>query len=369
MPPEYSLEHPLLATPPRDLCLLRLSALGDCTHVVPVVRSLQSAWPQTRITWIIGQSEYQLLGDLAGIEFVVVDKARGRRAYGDLRRALRGRCFDVLLQMQVSLRASLLSLQVPARQRLGFDRQRARDFQWLFTRYRTAHRPREHVLDSFFGFAEALGVDERILRWDLPVPQAARIWADEHLPPDRPWLAINPCSSARFRNFRNWPPERYAAVADYAADRHGLNVVLTGGPSALEHRYGKAIAAQSRGPVTNLIGRTDLKQLLAVLDRAQVLVSPDSGPAHMANAMGTPVIGLYAGSNPDRTGPYCSRQWVVNKYPEACRATFGQPPEALRWGQRVREPDVMDRITVADVTERLDALLRATGTTHTGATL
>ncbi len=359
MPPEYTVEHPLLKTPPRDLCLLRLSALGDCTHVVPIVRSLQAAWPQTRITWIIGKLEYQLLGDLPGVEFVVVDKSRGHRAYGDLRRALRGRHFDVLLQMQVSLRASLLGLRVPARRRLGFDRKRARDVQWLFTRHRIAHRPREHVLDGFFGFAEALGVRERILRWDIPVPETARAWADRHLAPDRPWLAINPCSSTRFRNFRNWAPERYAAVADHAAEHHDMGVVLTGGPTALEHDYGEAIAHHCRNPVTNLIGRTDLKQLLAVLARASALVSPDSGPAHMGNAMGTPVIGLYAGSNPDRTGPYCSRKWVINKYPEACQAAFGKPPEALRWGQRVRDPAVMDRILITEVTDMLDTLIQS----------
>lgn len=359
MPPEYSLERPLLKAPPRELCLLRLSALGDCTHVVPVVRSLQAAWPQTRITWIIGKLEHQLLGDLPGLEFVVVDKGVGHRARSDLRRSLGVRKFDVLLQMQVSLRASLLGLQVPVRRRLGFDRQRARDFQWLFTRHHIAHRPREHVLDGFFGFAEALGVHTRILRWDIPVPETARAWANEQLPAERPWLAINPCSSARFRNFRNWAPERYAAVAGHAAEQHGMGIVLTGGPTALEHEYGKAITEQCRHAVTNLIGRTDLKQLLAVLDRARSLISPDSGPAHMANAMGTPVIGLYAGSNPDRTGPYCSRRWIVNKYPEACQAAFGKPPEAVRWGRRIREPDVMDRITVAEVTERLDALMRA----------
>ncbi len=356
MSPEYSIERPFLKAPQRELCLLRLSALGDCTHVVPVVRSLQAAWPQTRITWIIGKLEHQLLGDLPGVEFVVVDKGRGRRAYSDLRP---GRQFDVLLQMQVSLRASLLGLQVSVRRRLGFDRQRARDLQWLFTHHLIAHRPREHVLDGFFGFAEALGVRERVMRWDIPVPEAARTWADAHLPADRPWLAINPCSSARFRNFRNWATERYAAVADHAAEQHGMGIVLTGGPTDLEREYGEAITAQCRHPVINLIGRTDLKQLLAVLDRARSLISPDSGPAHMANAMGTPVIGLYAGSNPDRTGPYCSRQWVVNKYPEACQAAFGKPPEAVRWGRRIREPDVMERITVAEVTERLDALVRA----------
>lgn len=357
MPPEHTADRPLIDTPPRELCLLRLSALGDCTHVVPLVRSLQAAWPQTRITWIIGQLEHQLLGDLPGVEFVVVDKGRGRRAYGDLRRALRGRQFDVLLQMQVSLRASLLGLQVPARQRLGFDRQRARDFQWLFTRHRIAHRPCEHVLDGFFGFADALGVRDRILRWDIPVPESDRAWAAQQLPGDRPVLAINPCSSERFRNFRNWPPERYARVAEHAVREHGLGVVLTGGPSETEQRWGQAIVDAADVAVTNLIGQTRLKQLLAVLERARVLVSPDSGPAHIANAAGTPVIGLYASSNPERTGPYCSREWTVNRYPEACRAAFGKPPEQLRWGRRVRDPEVMQRITVADVTERLDALL------------
>ncbi|WP_019624889.1 glycosyltransferase family 9 protein [Thioalkalivibrio thiocyanoxidans] len=345
--------------PPREIALLRLSALGDTTHVVPVVRSLQKAWPRTRITWIIGRLEYQLLGDLPDVEFVVVDKARGLRAYTDLRRALKGRQFDVLLQMQVSLRASLMGMQVPARRKIGFDRERARDFQWLFTQERIAARPRQHVLDSFFGFAESLGVQERELRWDIPIPDSAREWADRHLPTDRPVLVINACSSARFRNFRNWAAEHYAAVAEHAVEHHGMTVVLTGGPTELERDYGEAIASGCRHSLINLIGTTSLKQLLAVLERADAVVSPDSGPAHMANAVGTPVIGLYAGSNPERTGPYCSRQWVVNAYPEACQAAFGKPPGALRWGQRVRDPAVMDRIKVADVTAKLDALVEA----------
>ncbi len=355
--PEQQSGTSAASEPLREVALLRLSALGDTTHVVPVVRSLQKAWPETRITWIIGRLEHQLLGDLSGVEFVVVDKTRGWRAYADLRHALKGRQFDALLQMQVSLRASLIGMQVPAHRKIGFDRDRARDFQWLFTRERISARPREHVLDSFFGFAEALGVKERDLRWDIPIPATAREWAERHLPTDSPIIAINPCSSARFRNFRNWGAEHYAAVAEHAAEHHGMTVVLTGGPSELERDYGEAIASRCRPPLINLIGATGLKQLLAVLERADAVISPDSGPAHMANAVGTPVIGLYAGSNPDRTGPYCSRQWVINAYPEACQAAFRKPPEALRWGQRVRDPAVMDRIRVTDVTAKLDALM------------
>lgn len=349
------------ANPPRNVCLLRLSALGDVTHVVPVVRTLQSFWPNTHLTWVIGRLEHQLVGDIPGVEFIVVDKGRGWRMYKDLRHKLQGRRFDVLLQMQVSLRASLLGLMVPADLRIGFDRERARDFQWLFTRHRITHQPRQHVLDSFFGFLEAMGIEERELRWDLPIPEEARAWAADNLPAGR-LLAISPCSSNRFRNFRNWPAERYAAVADHAADRHGMIPVLTGGPTPLERDYGEAIIRLCRHPVVNLIGKTSLKQLLAVLDRAEVLLAPDSGPTHMANAVNTPVLGLYASSNPERTGPYQHRNWVINQYPEACRRFLGRAVHEVRWGQRVRAPEVMELITEEAVCARLDECLSSGGT-------
>ena len=347
-----------LATPPKSICILRLSALGDVTHVLPVVHSLKATWPKTRIVWIIGKLEHQLVGDLPGVEFVVVDKSRGWRAYSDLARALRGQHFDVLLQMQVSLRASLLGLTVPARLRLGFDRARARDFQWLFTRHRIPSHPRQHVLDGFFGFAETLGVKEKVLKWDIPIPESATRWAQEQLPSDRPVLAISPCSSMRFRNFRNWAPERYAELAEHAAHALGMQPVLVGGPTEQEYDFGQAVCAHAGVGIKNLIGETTLKQLIAVLRQADVVVSPDSGPAHMANAVGTPVIGLYATSNPARTGPYSNLDWVINKYPEACRRFLNNDPANIRWGQRVRSPEAMNLIEVSEVTSALDRLVQ-----------
>jgi heptosyltransferase I len=346
-----------LDAPPASICLLRLSAIGDVCHAVPVVRALQGYWPQARITWVIGALEARLVGDLPGVEFIIFDKAQGWRAYRDLRHRMMGRRYDVLLHMQVAIRASAASLLIPARIRLGFDRARAKDGQWLFTNAQIASRPREHVLESFLGFLDALGVPHPELRWDIPLPPGARAFAAAQLPGDVPVLAISPCSSARLHNYRNWSAERYAAVADHAAERHGMRVVLTGGPTALEREYAEAICAQASCAPLNLIGQTDLKQLLAVLDRATVLVSPDSGPAHMATAVGTPVIGLYATSNPGRTGPYLSRRWTVDRYAEALRADAGKDVEEVAWGRRVRDPRAMERITVADVMERLDVLL------------
>jgi len=344
--------------PPKNLCILRLSAIGDISHALPVVRTIQEKWPDTKLAWIIGRIEHDLVYDLPGIEFIIFDKARRWRAYADLKRAMAGRRFDALLHMQMSLRASLASLLVPTDIRLGFDRRRANDFQWLFTTHKIPAHERQHVVDSFFGFAEALGISKRVLRWDIPIPDSARAYAESRLPGDTPTLAISPCSSM---SYRNWNATGYAAVADYAIEHHGMRVVLTGGPTAIEADYGKAICAVSRHPVINLIGETDLKQLLAVLAKAAVVIAPDSGPAHLATAVGTPVIGLYATTNPDRARPYLSAEYVVNRYPEAVIARYGTTPDKLPWGTRVRDPGTMERITVADVTARLDVFFDRAG--------
>ena len=137
-------------------------------------------------------------------------------------------------------------------------------------------------------------------------------------------------------------------------DKVSAEILLTGGRSAIELSYAEQIQAASRAQLTNLIGRTTLKQLLAILQRASVVLCPDSGPAHMATAVGTPVVGLYATSNRFRTGPYASQHLVVDRYPQAVRAEFGVAVDALRWGRRVRNPDAMDLITVDDVKEKLD---------------
>jgi len=125
----------------------------------------------------------------------------------------------------------------------------------------------------------------------------------------------------------------------------------------LERDIGAQIMQLARHVPQNLIGQTNLKQLLALLERGTVVISPDSGPAHMATCVGTPVIGLYATSNPLRTGPYLSQRWVINKYPEAVRADGGKSVDEVSWGQRVRRPDAMDLITVGDVTNKLTELL------------
>lgn len=343
-------------SPPESLCVIRLSAIGDTCHALAAVRSIQDTWPETRLTWIIGRTEAGLLADIAGIEFIIFDKTNGAAAYREVGAQLRKHRFDAALCMHASLRSNLLSRLVPSPVRLGYDYARAKDFQWLFTNRRIEPRARQHVQDAMLEFPAAIGVPRRRLRWDIPLSSAHRDFAAQYAENGRPLMVISPCSSQRSRNYRNWSAENYAAAANHARQKFGCRIAVTGGNSALEQEYGRTIAKLTGPETINLVGRTSLKQLLALLDAAAVLLCPDSGPAHMATTVRTPVIGLYATSNPDRTGPYLSRKLTVNAYPEAARRFLGKSVDELAWGQRVRDPRAMSLIRVAAVNAQLDRL-------------
>lgn len=338
--------QPAPLPPNPALCLLRLSALGDVTHVVPLIRTLRTAWPQARLSWVIGKAERRLLEGLEGVEFLEYDKKSGLAGMRELRRQLRDRPrFDALLQMQVAARANLLSAFLPARRRIGYDRSRSKDLHGLFINERIPDRPGIHVLDAIGSFCEPLGLRQTQVRWDLPVPDEAREWARAQWPDDgRPTLLISPCSS---HTLRNWRSERYAAVADHAAAR-GWRVVLCGGRSPLERDTTDAIVAAMSQPALDLVGKDTLKQLPALLERGNLLMTPDSGPMHIGNAMGTKVLGLHAASNPVRSGPYSDLRYCADRYDDAARKYLGKSAAQIKWGTKIEHEGVMDLITVED---------------------
>lgn len=334
-----------MSTNPLSLCLLRLSALGDVTHVVPLVRTLRHAWPQVELHWIIDKGGQKLLDGLEGVVFHTYDKRSGLAGMRALRRELPPSGFDALLQMQVAFRANVLSAFIPARRRIGYDRARAKDLHGLFVNERIADRPGIHVLDAIGSFCEPLGLKQETVVWDLPLPPVAREWAAAQWPQDdTPTLVISPCSS---HVRRNWYPDRYAAVADHAA-RKGWRIVLCGGRSELERSTTDAILAAMQSPALDLVGKDTLKQLPALLERAALVMTPDSGPMHIANAMGTRVLGLHAASNPLRSGPYSDVSYCVDRYDAAARKFLGKPAAELKWGTKIEFDEVMALISVED---------------------
>lgn len=342
-----------LAAPPRSLCLLRLSALGDCVNVLPIVHTLQRYWPQTQLTWIIGAAAAPLVGDFPGVEFLILDKRAGRMGRRALRKQLAGRRFDVLLHLHAGFRANLAARLVPADVRLGFDRERSRDLQGLFVKQRIAPQAGRHVVDGFFGFLQALGLHERELDWSLPIDKQEHEQAAEHLPGEQPTLLISPCAS---HPVRQWHARRYAAVADYAIESLGMRIALLGGPAAADRTFADAIKANMRNCSIDLVGRSSLKVLIALLARGQILLTPDSGPAHMANITRTPTIALHATADSQRSGPYLNLRWCVDHYDMAARKFLHKPASRLPWGAKIHHAEAMDVISIEDVTNRLAEL-------------
>jgi heptosyltransferase I len=253
--------------------------------------------------------------------------------------------------MQASARANLLSCLVHAPIRIGWNRERCRDLHQWFVNTPVAHIAQQHQVEGFLEFPRALGLVTGPPRWDLPIKAEAIAWVNQQCAPVQPLLAISPCSS---HVRRNWSPARYAAVADFAARELDMQIVLTGGPSELERATGAAIQGLMSTTCINLIGADTLEQSKALLHRADLLISPDSGPVHIASALGTDVLGLYAATWSRRSGPYNSLDLCVDRFPQAARKFRKKEPDELPWGTRIEVPGVMDLVQVDDVIARLE---------------
>ncbi|MFL7866164.1 glycosyltransferase family 9 protein [Vibrio cincinnatiensis] len=348
---------PLFSSPPKSVCFLRLSAIGDVCHAVAAVQALQQYWPETKVTWIIGQVEAQLLQGLDNVELIVFDKKSGWAGMKAVWQQLQGRHFDALIHMQLALRASLLTLGIRAQYKVGFHRKRAKEGQWLFTNRKITDTESSHVLDSFFSFIEYLGVPRSQPTWSLPITPQDRAFARQQLQ-DKPSVIICPAAS---KDERNWPTAHYAEFADYVVSQ-GYQVVLCGSPAHREQQLANQITDLMTQPVVNLVGQTSLKQLAALLGEAKLVLAPDSGPAHIATTQGTPVLGLYAHSNPKRTGPYFNINDVVSVYEACVTKQQGKPLEQLAWSTRAKGETLMQGISVSSVINAFTRMMKGTAT-------
>lgn len=343
----------LFKKPPQKICILRLSAIGDVCNTIAVIQAIQKHWPTTEITWITGALEAELLKSISNINVVVFNKKNGFSEYLRVWKLLKGTRFDALLHMQYAIRASLLTLGIKAKYKLGFDAARSQDGQRLFTNIKVPSPISNHVLDGLRQFALTLGIPEFTPAWSLHYDNEAKNWATAHLSKEKTNLVIVPGAS---KSYKNWTTAGYVDVIHHAM-ANNLNVILAGSPAQVEQDLGQDIEKTLDVPVTNLIGQSSLQQMLALLDKADVVIAPDTGPTHMANAMGTPVIGLYAHHNPERTGPYNYRSYVVSVYIEALWAETQKLPSQVDWRTRVQDAKAMERITSESVIAMLDKVL------------
>jgi heptosyltransferase I len=338
-----------LPTKPR-IAIVRFSALGDVVMVSAAVNALQQALPEAEITWFTSPLTYALLQGIPGVQFVVTDKPRSFADYRAFYRSFREHDFDAVLAMQANLRINLLYPALRAPIKIGFDRIRAREGQWLFCNRRIPFHD-DHLVDSFLCFVESLTGKTAEAAWNLPIEAADQAWATEQLSHlAKPLIAIHPHAS---KAERNWLPERYAEVIQ----RSSGSIVLTGGDSLAERTLCQQLCAIAPDRVLDLCGQTSPKQLASLLGKVDVLIAPDTGSVHIARAMDTPVIGLYAVASPHLTGPYQRTEYCVDRYPQAVRKYLGKDSAQLPWNTRVHHPDAMSLIQVDDVIQQLSRVL------------
>ncbi len=325
------------------VCIVMMSAVGDAVHVMPVIHALRARHPGAHITWVLQPGPATLVrGHPLVDDIIVFDRSRGRRAFLDVRRELASRRFDVVLALQVYFKAGIVTWFTKAPVKLGFDRTRARDANWLFTTHRIAPHAGQHVQDQYFEFLDALGVPHGEPAWGLgPWNDEERAWQQEFMAGfDRP---IVPLVVATSKPAKDWFADRWVAVCHALYHEHGLQPVIVGGRSPRE------LAAEAeivRGaPFVHSALGSGLRRLAAILDAAALAISPDTGPLHLAVALRTPVIGLMGYTNPKRVGPYdFSHDLLVDAY--------GDPGEDYPVDMVYREGR-MARITVEDVMARV----------------
>jgi len=327
----------------RRIGIVMMSAIGDAVHVLPVVTALKRHEPSCRIAWVLQPGPASLVrGHPSVDEIIMFDKGRGVRGLLDVRRALGAQSLDLLIDLQVYAKASLVTALAPAPVKLGFDRARARDLNWLVTTRRIPPHPPQHVQDQYLEFLTALGIPADPVGWELGPWPAERDRQQALVAPlGRPLATLVIGAS---HPEKEWPADRWAAVCDALVERWGLVPVLAGGSTERERATERAIAARARHRPHSTLG-VPLRDLVMLLDASELVISLDTGPLHLAVALDRPVISLMGYNNPKRVGPY-------RRFHDLIIDAYGDPGEnypispAHRYGRmrRIQVDDVLARV-------------------------
>jgi heptosyltransferase I len=323
--------------------MMLMSAAGDVVHALPLVTALKRHRPACTISWVLQPMPATMVrGHPCVDEIIEFDRSLGARAFTDVRSKLRTHEFDLLIDLQVYFKAGIVTALADATVKLGFDRARARDLNWLFTNRKIPPHPIQHVQDQYLEFLDYLDIPYAPLEWNIGPWAAERSSQTSWIAGfDRPVAAVVIATS---KQEKDWIPERWAAVCDSLYSDFGLQPVLVGGRSQRELDAERIIMQRASRPVRSELG-SGLRGLIGILDASAVVLAPDTGPLHMAVAMNRPVISLLGYTNPKRTGPY-------RRFHDLMIDAYANDDEDYLPTMENR-PGRMSRITVDDVLKRV----------------
>jgi heptosyltransferase-1 len=316
---------PLSAYNAQRIAIIKPSALGDIIHCLPVLTALRRCYPHAHITWVVNQVYAPLLQGHRDLDDVLPFDRRAShlgwraaaRSWLGFLNELRRRRFDLAIDLQGLFRTALMMTATGATRRVGLSTARE-GATWTYTDVvAVPDFNAVHAVDRCWLVAEALGVGDVPKEFHIPILDEARHWAKAatHGYP-RPWLMLGP--GARWMTKR-WPPENFASLARRAWDMFGGTVFFVGG--AEETAAARAVRRRLSGPSRDLTGRTTLPQLAALLRRTDLMLANDTGPLHLAAALGRPIIAPYTCTRVRLNGPYPTQAGAVETT-VPCRGSY-----------------------------------------------
>lgn len=324
--------------------IVRLGALGDIIHAIPVVAALREAHPAARIGWVVHPRFAPLLHLLEGLDHVYpLERRTGAHAIREVRRER----YDVCLDLQGLIKSAAVARFSGARRVIGFSRHLLRESAASLAYSESGGDGTGHVVDKNLSLLATVGVRPHAPRFLLRIPDTPVVRCTRQIlgaGETDPFAVVNP--GAAWPNKR-WPAERFGEVARRLHERLGLRSAVLWGPE--EATLAAAVARASDG-AARMAPQTTMVEMLALAHAARVMVSGDTGPLHLAAAAGTPVVGLYGPTPPARNGPWDPRDRVVSSH-DACACAFKRQCTADAW--------CLEQITVDEVVAAVVARLEA----------
>lgn len=360
----------ILPEEPKSILIVKLSSIGDVIYSLPVASALRRRFPTAKITWLVSQKAREIVSGHPHLDHLIVVRGNGQNGETPVpdighpfqaARILRSIGFDIALDLQGLLRSSLFSYLSGARIRVGY--RSLKEAAFLFCNVRAISPARDkHVVDTYLHFADLLGAPISPVEFCIATSEQHEMRVSELLHQagvsnkDK-LMVITPASSWQSKM---WPPERLGIVANYVAERYGYLPILAGAKTDIARA--EAVIANCKASIVNLCGKTSLKELAVLLRRCNALVGNDSGPTHLAAALGVPVVAIFGPTDATRLGPYGDQHiTLVNQM--ACR-----PCHRRSKAESCPHKKCITEITPAQVCEAIDVLLsRASKISPSGA--
>jgi lipopolysaccharide heptosyltransferase I len=297
-------------SPPRRVLIVKPSAIGDVVHTFPALARLRKLWPAAEISWLISPGCAALVRNHPMIDRVIVFDAKllsrawkGPAAFARLRgfiREIQERRFDLVIDFQGLLRSALVTMGTRSPMRVGFANSREGS-RFFYTHRVACSWEEDHAVERYLKIAGALGCPDGPVEFPLAVDEEDRQAIEKLIPRDIPFAMMLP---GTIWPTKRWPVDKFAGLVQPLRDRFGLETVVSGGPADAE--LNRRVPARF-----DLTGKTTLRQTIALIERADLVIANDTGPMHIAAALGRPLVAPYGPTSPLRTGPFGRQDSVI----------------------------------------------------------